>query len=98
MMKAIVLLGAGLIGFLIAFSLVAKDEIAAQVAQNLDEDFVPKCVRQLGRQLPDTARATDICGCMKSEFKTKGYAITDAFGKDRADMQRITQSCAQLYS
>lgn len=98
MMKFFALLATGLISFLIVFSFITRDEIANEVAAKLDEDFVPQCIRHLQGKLPNPARTRDVCQCMKTEFDANGYALTDTFGDDRANMQRITRSCAELYS
>ena len=97
MMKLLMFLGAGIIGFLVAFSLVNRDEIGAQVAENLDKDFVKQCVARAQFPAQLEPFAGQICGCMKSEFDERGLTLTDAFGDKRGEMQRITQSCAQQF-
>jgi hypothetical protein len=98
MMKPLILLGTGIVSFLLVFSFTAKDEIAAEVAVRLDDKFVSQCVARLGPSMPDPSRASDVCTCMKADFAARGYALTDAFGEHRDEMQSITRSCAALYS
>ena len=97
-MKYIVAVLVGIVSFLVTFSLISKDEIATGVDERLDEDFVAQCVARSSFPAPLQAKAPQICGCMKSEFDTRGLKLTDAFGDKRAEMQRITQSCARVYS
>lgn len=97
MMKLLAFVGAGIIGFLVTFSFVSRDEIGAQVAENLDRDFVKQCVARAQFPAQISHRAPEICGCMKSEFDNRGLTITDAFGEHRAEMQEITQNCAAIY-
>ena len=97
MMKLLVGIIAGVIGFLAAFSFTARDEIAAEVNADLQSNFVARCVVRLERELPNATRVPDICGCMEAEFANNGYTLTDAFGDDLATMQDITRSCAELY-
>lgn len=95
MMKWLVLIGAAVIGFLVAFSFSASDEIGAEVDKRLDEDFVAQCVARAQFPAPLEARAPQICGCMKREFDNRGLKLTDAFGEKKAEMQAITQGCAR---
>ena len=97
MLKVFVGLVAGVVGFMAAFTFVTRDEIAAEVAVQLDEGFAEQCVARLGPSLPNPARAGDVCGCMKADFEARGYALTDAFGEHQAQMREITQACASLY-
>ena len=97
MLKVFLALVAGVIGFVVSFSFVTRDEIAAEVAVKLDEGFAEQCVAQLGPSLPNPARAGDVCSCMKADFDARGYALTDAFGENQAQMREITQACASLY-
>ena len=97
MMKLLVGIIAGVIGFLAAFSFTARDEIAAEVNADLQSNFVARCVVRLERELPNATRAPDICGCMETEFANNGLKLTDAFGDDITRMQDITRSCAQLH-
>ena len=96
-MKWLVMIVAGVVGFLVAFSLTNSDEIGAEVDRKLDEDFIPQCVSRA--QLPPelAGREEDICGCMKRDFDARGLKLTDAFGDQRALMRRITQECAEAY-
>jgi len=98
MMKLLVFIVSGVVGFLIAFSFTASDDIGAEVDKRLDEDFVEQCVAraQFPAQLKPQARS--ICGCMKGEFDRKGLTITDAFGARRSEMQQVTRDCAAIYS
>ncbi|WP_394727493.1 hypothetical protein [Altererythrobacter sp. GH1-8] len=97
MLKVIVLLVSGVIGFLVAFSFVNKDEIMAEAAKRMDEDFVPRCVAR-AQFPPEVAhRSKEICGCMKYEFDQRGMSLTDAFGEKREEMQQITQNCMMVY-
>lgn len=97
MLKLLVGVVAGVIGFLVAFSFANKEEIAGEVAVKLASDFERQCVRRLGRGLPNPDRADDVCGCMKAEFDTRGLAISDAFGKHLGEMRQVTESCVQLF-
>ena len=97
MMKLLAFVGAAIIGFLVSFSFVNRDEIGAQVAEDLDKDFVKQCVARAHFPAQLAERAPEICGCMKSEFDNRGLTITDAFGEHRSEMQEITQSCAAIY-
>ncbi|MBX7540860.1 hypothetical protein [Qipengyuania sphaerica] len=96
-MKWLVLIAAALVGFLVAFSFTARDEIGAEVERKLDEDFIPQCERNL-RLPPQVADSkTEICGCMKREFDNRGIKLTDAFGDQRGEMQEIVNACAMNY-
>lgn len=97
-MKLLVFIVSGVIGFLIAFSLTASDEIGAEVEKRLDEDFVEQCVARAQFPAELKPRARSICGCMKGEFDRKGIALTDAFGSRRSEMQQVTRDCAAVYS
>ncbi len=57
-----------------------------------------RCIRQVEKAAPDPARAPQICDCMMAEFDSRGLNVLDAFGGDFDEMQRITESCVQLYS
>ncbi|WP_230291094.1 hypothetical protein [Croceicoccus sp. Ery5] len=96
-MKMLVMIVAGMIGFVAAFSFTASDEIGAEVDRRLDEDFVPQCVARARFPAELEAKAPAICGCMKREFDNRGFKLTDAFGAKQAEMQEITQACAQVY-
>lgn len=98
MKKVLVFVVAGIIGFLITFSFVARDEIGAEVDKRLDEDFVEQCVARAQFPAELKPQARSICGCMKGEFDRKGLTITDAFGERREEMQKVTQDCATIYS
>ena len=98
MLKMIAGLVAGVIGFMVALSLTAGDEIAAEVSDRLDEDFIPQCVRHLQASLPVPATANSVCSCMKAEFGARGYEITDSFGENLPEMQDVTQVCVGLYN
>ncbi|WFL76705.1 hypothetical protein P7228_11945 [Altererythrobacter arenosus] len=95
MKKALVMLGAGVVSFLVVFAFTTRDEIGAEVANRLDSDFTKQCVAraQFPPQVEDYAE--EICDCMKAEFDERELAITDAFGSQRGEMQRITQECVQ---
>ena len=97
MLKVVAGLVAGVVGFMAGFGFVTRDEIAAEVAVELDEGFVGQCVARLGPSLPNPSRAADVCGCMKADFDARGYALTDAFGEHLPQMREITQACASLY-
>lgn len=94
-MKWLVLLGAGVIGFLAAFGFTNSDEIGAEVDKRLDEDFVAQCVARAQFPAELQPKAPEICGCMKREFTNRGMNLTDAFGEKWAEMQTITQGCAR---
>ncbi len=96
MMKLLVGTVSGVIGFLVAFSLTAPDEIGAAVDAGLQSNFAARCVVNIEREL-NTTRAPDICGCMETEFANNGLKLTDAFGDDLTRMQDITRSCTELY-
>ncbi|NVE94112.1 hypothetical protein [Altererythrobacter lutimaris] len=97
MLKAIVLVVTGIIAFVIAFSWVNKDEIMAEAATRMAEDFVAQCSARA--QFPEEVahRAEEICGCMKYEFDERGISLGDAFGSKREEMQEITQACVMVY-
>ena len=94
-MKWLVMIGAGIVGFLVAFSLTSSDEIASEVDKRLDEDFVSQCVARAQFPAQLQSRAPEICGCMKREFANRGMKLTDAFGEKKAEMQAITQGCVR---
>ena len=94
-MKWIVLIGAAVLGFLVAFGFTASDDIAADVDRRLDEDFVEQCVARAQFPAELAPKAPQICGCMKREFTNRGLKLTDAFGEKRAEMRTITQGCAR---
>jgi len=96
-MKWIVGLIAGVLGFLAAFSFTTRDQIAAGAKQRMDDDFIPHCTANLRLPAELQSKAPQICGCMKAEFKTRGLAITDAFGSRLGEVQEVTQACAQVY-
>ncbi len=98
MLKALVLLASGVVGFVVAFSFTASDEIGAEVADRLDKDFVEQCVARAQFPPELKPRARSICGCMKAEFDRKGIVLTDAFGAKRSEMQQVTRDCAGMYS
>lgn len=85
-MKGLVLIAAGIVGLVVAFSLTSGDEIAAEIDMRLDEDFVSHCVAraQFPAELP--SRAPNICRCMKREFANRGMKLTDAFGEKKTGM------------
>ena len=95
--KLLVMLGAGVIGFLVAFSFVQRDEIGEEVERQLDEDFIPQCVARLDVPPEIATRKRDVCACMKTEFDAKGLSLSDTFGEDLSQMQEITRSCVGLY-
>ncbi|GGD66223.1 hypothetical protein [Croceicoccus mobilis] len=98
MLKLIAFLAAAVVGFLVAFSFTARDEIGAEVERKLDEDFIPQCIARAQFPPELEAKKPQICGCMKSEFDTRRLKLTDAFGDKKAEMQEVTQACARLYS
>ncbi|QUL38427.1 hypothetical protein [Erythrobacter sp. JK5] len=97
MLKALVLLASAAIGFVVAFSFTASDEIGVEVSERLESDFVNQCAARA--QFPPELKphARSICGCMKAEFDRKGMVLTDAFGSKRSEMQQVTQDCARMY-
>ena len=97
MLKMLVGLIAGAVGFLAAFSFTARDEIGAAVNADLQSKFAARCVVRMERELPNATRVPDICGCMETEFANRGLTLTDAFGDDLETMQGVTRSCAELY-
>ena len=94
-MKWLVLIASAVIGFLVAFSFFASDEIEAEVDKRLDEDFATQCVARAQFPAQMEAKAPQICGCMKREFDNRGLKLTDAFGDKKAEMKTITQGCAR---
>lgn len=96
-MRWLMVIGAAVVGFLIAFGFSARDEIAADVDRRLDEDFVNQCMQraQFPPELAGSER--EICTCMKGEFDERGLKLTDALGSKRAEMREITQECALYY-
>lgn len=96
-MKFLAFIVAAAIGFLVAFSFTSRDDIAAEVDKNLDENFVAQCVAQAGFPAELQERAPSICGCMEREFDMRGLKLTDAFGDKREEMQQVTGTCVQLY-
>ena len=96
-MKWLVMIAAGVVGFLVAFGLTNTDEIGAEVDRKLDEDFIPQCVSRAQFPPEFAGREEDICGCMKRDFDARGLKLTDAFGDQRALMRQITQECAEAY-
>lgn len=97
MLKAIVMIVSGVIGFAVAFSFTASDEIGAEVSERLENDFVNQCAARGDFPAPAKPYARDICGCMKKSFDREGLKLTDAFGEDRAKMQKLTQDCVNWY-
>ncbi len=97
-MKFIVLVTAALVGFLVAFGATAWDEIALMSEEKLEEGFQEQCVTHLRSEVPDAARAVDVCNCMEADFEAQGYTLTDSFGTDFPGMAAITRSCIALYN
>lgn len=97
MLKAIVFIIAGAIGFVVAFSIVNRDEIAAEVDARLENDFAKQCAARAQFPPELEPRAQEICGCMKYEFDQRGIKLSDAFGSKREEMQRISQDCMMVY-
>ena len=97
MKNILVLVGTGLIAFLVTFAFTTREEIGAEVENKLDSGFVEQCAAQMQFPAELEPYSGKICECMKSRFDQRGLALTDAFGDKRAEMQQITQSCAQSY-
>ena len=75
MLKAIVMIISRVIGLVVVFSFVSKDEILAEAANRMDKDFVAQCVARA--QFPPEVehRREEVCGCMKYEFDQRGIFI-----------------------
>ncbi len=97
-MKFIVMMTAGLIGFVVAFGATAWDDIALMTEEKLEEGFQEQCVTHLRSSVPNAARTVDVCNCMKSDFEARGYSLTGTFGADFPEMREITRSCIALYN
>ena len=97
MLKFLVMIVSGAIGFVVAFSLVTRNEIADEVEQKLDDDFTVQCMARLDVLNQGSVRKRDICNCMKAEFDTRGLSLSDALGSELGPMQDITRSCVALY-
>ncbi|WP_114520236.1 hypothetical protein [Altererythrobacter sp. ZODW24] len=80
----------------VGFSPEGKQAITEEM--NNSDAMKPRCIRQVEQVAPNPARAPQICDCMTAEFDSRGLSLVDAFGDDFDEMQRVTQSCVQLYS